>query len=63
MLQYYLSLPDRFVAAIEEEQNREMSLINNLVIITGRYKQDALNKEINNKLDVLIKGLEKEMGS
>ena len=63
MLEYYFSLPDRFAAAIEEEQNREMSLINNLVIITNRYKQDELNKEINSKLDVLIKGLEKQMGS
>jgi len=63
MLDYYISLPDRFAAAIDEEQNREMSLINNLVIITNRYKQEALNKEIDSKLNELIKGLEKEMGS
>ena len=63
MLEYYISLPDRFAAAIEDEQNREMSLVNNLVILTNRYKQEDLNKEINNKLDELIKGLEKEMGS
>jgi len=63
MLEYYLSLPDRFAAATEEEQNREMSLINNLVVITNRYKQDALNKEIDGKLNALIKDLEKGMGS
>jgi hypothetical protein len=63
MIDYYISLPDRFAAAIEEDQNREMSLINNLVIITDRYKQGELNKEINSKLDALIKGLEKQMGS
>jgi tetratricopeptide (TPR) repeat protein len=63
MLEYYFSLPDRFAAAIEEEQNREMSLINNLVVITNRYKQDALNKEIDGKLNALIKDLEKGMGS
>jgi hypothetical protein len=63
MLDYYTSLPDRFVAGIEEEQNREMSLINNLVIVTSRYKQDVLHKELNDKLDALIKGLEKQMGS
>lgn len=63
MIEYYISLPDRFAAAIDEDQNREMSLINNLVIITDRYKQGELNKEINTKLDVLIKGLEKQMGS
>jgi hypothetical protein len=56
-------LPDRFAVAIEEEQNREMSLINNMVILTNRYKQEAINKEINNKLDETIKGLENKMGS
>jgi hypothetical protein len=63
MLEYYFSLPDRFAVAIEEDQNREMSLINNLVILTNRYKQEAINKEINNKLDETIKGLENKMGS
>jgi hypothetical protein len=63
MLEYYFSLPDRFAVAVEEEQNREMSLINNMVILTNRYKQEALNKEINTKLDEIIKGLENKMGS
>jgi len=63
MIDYHISLPDRFAAAIEEDQNRELSLINNLVIITNRYKQDALNKEIDGKLNTLIKNLEKGMGS
>ncbi len=63
MLEYYISLPDRLAIAIEEEQSREMSLINNLVILTNRYKQEELNKEINTKLDEIINGLEKEMGS
>lgn len=44
MLDYYTSLPERLAPAIEEDQNREMSLINNLVIVTSRYKQDELNK-------------------
>ena len=63
MLEYYISLPDRLAVAIDEEQKREMSLINNLVILTKRYKQDDLNKEINDRLDEIIKGLEKEIGS
>jgi predicted transcriptional regulator len=63
MLEYYISLPDRLAMGVEEEQSREMSLINNLVILTNRYKQEELNKEINAKLDEIIKGLEKEMGS
>ncbi len=63
MLEYYITLPDRFAAAVEDEQNREMSLINNLVILTAKYKQENLNKELNGKLDELIKRLEQEMGS
>jgi hypothetical protein len=63
MLEYYFSLPDRLAVAIEEEQNREMSLINNMVILTKRYEQVELNKEINTKLDEIIKGLENKMGS
>jgi hypothetical protein len=63
MLEYYFSLPDRFAVAVEEEQNREMSLINNMVILTNRYGQEAVNKEINTKLDEIIKGLENKMGS
>lgn len=63
MLEYYTSLPVRLAPAIEEDQNREMSLINNLVIVTSRYKQDVLHKELNDNLDALIKGLEKQMGS
>ena len=63
MIEYYTSLPDHFASAIDEEQNREISLINNLVILTTKYKQEELNKQINNKLDEIISGLEKKMGS
>lgn len=63
MIEYYTSLPDRFAVAIDEEQNREISLINNLVILTTKYKQDELKLHINNKLDEIINGLEKKMGS
>jgi hypothetical protein len=63
MLDYYTSLPDRFAAAIDEDQNREISLINNLVILTTKYKQDELHNQINKRLDELIKSLEGKMGS
>ena len=63
MLEYYTSIPARLAPAIEEDQNREMSLINNLVIVTSRNKQEDLHKELNTKLDALIKGIEKQMGS
>ncbi len=58
ILEYHFSLPDRFASAVEAEQNRNMSMINNLVILTNRYKQDELNTEINTRLDEIIKGLE-----
>ncbi len=63
MLDYYFSLPDRLISAIEEEQNREISLVNNLAVITNRYKQTDLNKEIDTKLNALIKELEKSADS
>jgi hypothetical protein len=63
MLDYYTSLPDRFATAIDEDQNREISLINNLVILTTKYKQDELHDQINKRLDELIKSLEGKMGS
>ena len=63
MLEYYFGLPDRFASAVEAEQNRNMSMINNLVILTNRYKQKELNEEINNRLDELINGLEQNLDS
>ncbi|HRX12605.1 MAG TPA: hypothetical protein P5210_13185, partial [Draconibacterium sp.] len=63
MIEYYTSLPDQLASAIDEEQNREISLINNLVILTTKYKQEELKQQINSKLDEIINGLEKKMGS
>ncbi len=63
LLEYYFSLPDQLASAVDEDQNREMSLINNLVILTDRYKQSEVNKEIKDRLDIIIKELEKNTGS
>jgi hypothetical protein len=63
LLNYYLNLPDRFASVAEEEQNRNMSMINNLVLITNRHNQTDLNTEINNRLDELIKSLEQNLDS
>jgi len=63
MIEYYTSLPDQLASAIDEEQNREISLINNLVILTTKYKQEELKQQINSKLDEIINGLEEKMGS
>lgn len=63
MLEYYTKLPVRFANGIQEEQNREMSMISNLILLTNRYSQPDLNKEINERLNLLISKLEKESGS
>lgn len=63
MLEYYTSLPGRFAAVIEQEQNNYISLIQNMKIITARYNQPELSKEIDDRLNVLINKLEKDSNS
>ena len=63
MLEYYTSLPGRFAAVIEQEQNNYISLIQNMKIITARYNQPELSKEIDDRLNVLISKLEKDSNS
>ncbi|WP_340111356.1 protein O-mannosyl-transferase family [Maribellus mangrovi] len=58
MLNYYTSLPANLAASIEGEQNRQISQLRNLVIITRNYNQDELNKEIDEKLQELINKLQ-----
>lgn len=58
MLNYYTSLPERFVSAIEQEQNNNISLIQNMKILATRYNQPELAKEIDDKLNGLISKLE-----
>ncbi len=58
LLEYYITLPARFNAAIQEEQNREMTSIRNMLILTKRYGQADLNKEIDDKLKALIERLQ-----
>ena len=36
LLEYYLSLPSNFVNAIDEDQNREMALLQNMELIRRR---------------------------
>ena len=63
MLDYYLSLPDRFAQAVKNEHNREISHLRNMVIVTQRYNQPELNKEIDDKLQELINRLSVAGGS
>jgi len=54
LLDYYASLPDNFAPAVQNEQNRQISHLRNLVILTRNYKQDELFAELDAKLQELI---------
>ena len=62
LLEYYISLPGKYSSAIQNEQKREMSHLHNMIITTRQYNQTELNKEIDDKLKVLITRLQKEIG-
>ena len=58
LINYYTSLPENLAKSNEAEQNRQISNLRNLVIITRNYKQDELNQEIDSQLQALIQKLE-----
>ncbi len=62
-LEYYIKLPEKFAAMIQDDQNREMAIVQNMLVLTQRYKQDDLHKEIDDKLQALINNLKEEVGS
>ncbi len=62
-LLYFLSLPENFAHAVQDEQNREMSFLQNMIILTRRYKQTEVNKEIDDRLKALIDKLQSEIDS
>lgn len=57
-IRYYTSLPPEFRPAIQDSESREMSLLQNLMVITRNFKQDELHREIDQKLQALIKELD-----
>lgn len=63
MLDYYITLPEKFARTVQSEQSREISHLQNMVILTKRYNQTELNKEIDDKLKELIARLQAEIGS
>ena len=63
LLEYYITLPNRFAAVTQDQQNREMNLIRNLLVLTERHNQMELNKEIDDQLQQLINRLSDQMGS
>jgi hypothetical protein len=56
-LEYYLSLPENLAKSVQNEQNRLISHLRNMIIITRRYNQTELNKEIDDNVKQLIERL------
>ncbi|MGC9354560.1 MAG: hypothetical protein ACP5D9_12020, partial [Mariniphaga sp.] len=61
MLDYYFSLPENFARAVQEEQEREMGNIQNLLVLTRRYNLQDLNSEIDGRLQQMIQELSGEI--
>ncbi len=63
MLDYYLTLPPKMARITQEEQDREMNILQNLMVLTRRYNQTELSGEIDQRLQELIGRLSKMMDS
>ncbi len=63
LLDYYLTLPANFERIIQDEQQREMSILQNLMVLTRRYNQEELTNEIDTRLQELISRLSVERDS
>ncbi|WP_372949507.1 protein O-mannosyl-transferase family [Mariniphaga sp.] len=61
MLNYYFSLPEHFARAVQEEQEREMGNIQNLLVLTRPYNLQDLNSEIDGRLQQMISRLSDEL--
>jgi len=57
LIKYYVSLPEQLAVQVEDDQNRQIANVRNLVIITKNYKQEELTQEIDNQLQELINKL------
>jgi hypothetical protein len=62
-LGYYFSLPGHLAKVVNEEQEREMGIIQNLLILTKQYNLMELNSEIDARLQTLISQLSEKAGS
>jgi hypothetical protein len=63
LLAYYISLPERFATAAEEQENTEISIIQNLLLLTRQNNQVELTTEIDNQLEMLINRLSLQTGN
>lgn len=61
LLQYYTSLPQKFAAAADEEQRREMSNLQNAMLLCQRYNETELYDKIDSELQILINKLQNKM--
>ena len=57
MLNYYLSLPVKFASVVQNEQNREISHLRNMLVLTRRFNQTEVTQEIDSRLRKLINRL------
>jgi len=62
LLNYYVSLPERFSPAVDDVQNTEISIIQNLMLLTRQNNQNELTSEIDNQLEMLINRLSMKTG-
>ena len=63
LLNYYVSLPSGFARIVQEELDREISILQNLLVLTRRYSQNELTQEIDSVLQELISRLSGESDS
>ncbi len=63
MINYYVTLPEYFASLVQEEQEREMGQLQNIMVLTRRYGLDGLNMEIDSRLQKLINRLSDDSGS
>jgi hypothetical protein len=59
IIEYYTSLPARLATFTEDDQNSQISVINNMKAVANQYNQAELSKEIDDRLNKLISKLEK----
>jgi hypothetical protein len=59
IIEYYNSLPSRLATFTEDDQNSQISVINNMKAVANQYNQPKLSKEIDHRLTQLISKLEK----
>ncbi|MDR2911567.1 MAG: DUF2723 domain-containing protein [Bacteroidales bacterium] len=58
MLEYYLSLPPNMSAAIKNDQNMEIAMLQNIQYLARRYNQEELFNEVDDSLKVIMQRLQ-----